>query len=152
MLSEDLVEFLLGPVILHVATGDATRQPHGARAWGVAIDADRTHLTAFVHKSVARELLAALGENPRIAMGVDRPHDHLACQVKGDFVGSRAATAGERNVVQQQCAAFEQELQMIGVSPMIASRWQNWPCVALRMRVTDIFTQTPGPGAGEPMP
>lgn len=152
MLSEELAQFLLGPVILHVATGDADRVPHGARAWGVVVDDDRAHVTTFIHKSIAKVLLADLEQNPRMAMGVDQPHDHQACQLKGDFVGSRAATARERQVVDKQCAAFEQELQMIGVSPLIASQWQNWPCIALRMRVTDVFTQTPGPGAGEPMP
>jgi hypothetical protein len=27
--------------------------------------------------------------------------------------------------------------------------WKFWPCVAIDLRVTELYEQTPGPGAGE---
>jgi hypothetical protein len=35
---------------------------------------------------------------------------------------------------------------------MAYESWQVWPCVAVRVRVTALFDQTPGPGAGQALP
>jgi hypothetical protein len=39
-------------------------------------------------------------------------------------------------------------LDGIGISPRLADRWVRWPAQVLRVEVTAIFEQTPGPRAG----
>jgi len=42
-----------------------------------------------------------------------------------------------------------QELDVIGLAALTStSTWLMWPCVAVKIRVTAVFSQTPGPEAG----
>jgi len=42
-------------------------------------------------------------------------------------------------------------LGKIGVPRRLTEGWNMWPCVALTMEVHELYEQTPGPGAGEPL-
>ena len=41
--------------------------------------------------------------------------------------------------------------ERVGIPRAASSSWMMWPCVAVRLRVTALFSQTPGPGAGAPL-
>ena len=48
-----------------------------------------------------------------------------------------------------QWQSLLKELDMIGLAPLTStSTWLMWPCVAVTLRVTAVFSQTPGPEAG----
>jgi hypothetical protein len=89
-----------------------------------------------------------LESNGQAALVFARPPDERACQVKGVFIEARAARASERSFVSEQWGRWVQRLGSIGFPPAATENWQTWPCVAIRMRVTALFNQTPGPGAG----
>jgi hypothetical protein len=134
-----------------VATRDGDLTPNGARAWAALVDEDRTHLTVFLHSKSARSILRDLKAHPQVAVLFVRPTDDRACQLKGLFLGSRPARPGERPEVERQAYRFVSELEAIGIARALTTGWSFWPCVAIRVRVTDLFHQTPGPGAGAPI-
>jgi hypothetical protein len=117
----------------------------------VRIDPDGAYLTVFVHGRAAPALLRNLERHPEIALAFDRPIDNRACQVKGRFESSRRARPGERPEVQRQADGFLAQLEAIGIPRALTAGWAVWPAVALRLRVTELYEQTPGPGAGEPL-
>jgi hypothetical protein len=51
--------------------------------------------------------------------------------------------------VMAQWRGFLGQLDTIGLAGTAStSTWSVWPCVAVTIRVTQIFSQTPGPEAG----
>lgn len=150
-ISAELGEFLESGLAIVVATRDRKLAPDGRAAWAVQVGADRHHLTLFAHEGAARDLLVNLEAQPEIAINLDRPTTHRACQVKGRYVSSRRARPAERALVERQIEAFVADLEVIGVPRTLMAGWKKWPCRALEIEVTHIFEQTPGPGAGEPI-
>ena len=151
MIDAELAAFLEGSVAIHLASRNDRLEPNGARVVAVKVDADGSHITAYVPKVAAASVLADLESNRQGAIGFGRPTDDRACQVKGEFVESRPATPRERGMIDRQWAALLDNLAQIGIPPQISGAWRLWPCVAIRMRVTALFSQTPGPGAGAPL-
>lgn len=152
MLSEDLADFVASGVSISLATRNADLEPEGTRGWAAIVDPDRVHVTVHVHSSWAPTILRDLEDNGRIAICFSRPRDHRTCQLKGRYVDSRPSRPGERAEVERQANGFLDDLDGLGYPRRLTSGWKFWPCVALRMRVEDVFHQTPGPGAGERMP
>jgi hypothetical protein len=151
MIDGELAAFLEGSVAIHLASRNQRLEAHGARVIAVKVDPEGSHLTAYVPKVAAAAVLADLEANRHAAIGFGRPTDDRACQVKGEFVESRAATTRERPMIEAQWEALLANLAMIGMPREIFSAWRTWPCVAIRLRVTALFSQTPGPGAGAPL-
>jgi hypothetical protein len=150
-ITDELAGFLESGVAITVATRDDERQPDGAWAWAARVHEDRAHLTLFLHPEGAAAMLRNLEVHPEIAAVLDRPSDHRACQVKGVFEASRRARAEERPHVERQVDGFRADLETIGMSRGMTAAWKCWPCTAIRIRVTGLFEQAPGPGAGEPL-
>jgi hypothetical protein len=149
VLSEELAEFLRSGVSISIATRDANLTPNGTRVWAVTVDDDRVHVTAYVYAKTAEPILRDLRAHPAVALGFDRPHDSRACQIKGFYVDARPGRPAERKEIERQVAGFFGNLEMIGIPQAAFVAWKRWPAVAIKIRVTDVFLQTPGPGAGE---
>lgn len=152
MLSEDLATFISSGVSIYIGTRDAELDPHGMRAWALRVDDDRKHVVAYLHEGSSARILRDLRQNGQVALAVSRPVDHRSCQLKGMFVASRPCLPAEREEVERQADGFLGDLQTIGIPRMLTARWSVWPCVAVEIRVEHVYEQTPGPGAGEPMP
>ena len=151
MLTEEVASFLVSGLSLNVATASRDLEPNGTRAFAAVVEPDRLHVVVFVHAVAAPALLRDLAENPRLALTFARPADHRTAQVKGTFLGSRPATADDRAEVERQTEGFLRSLEGIGIARAAMGGWNPWPATALRFRVEEIFEQTPGPGAGEPL-
>jgi hypothetical protein len=151
LVSDELARFLESGLSITVGTRDGELQPDVVVAWAARVHDDRAHLILFVHKDAAKALLSNLKTHPEIAVNLDLPTSHRACQVKGDFVSTRPAKASERALVERQVKAFDADLRGIGIVHSMVGGWTVWPCVAIEMRIRDLFEQTPGPGAGEPL-
>jgi hypothetical protein len=148
----DLAAFLESGISIHIATRDERLEPNGARVAAVAVDPDGTHITAYVPMSAAGPLVDDLEANRQVALGFGRPSDDRACQVKGVFVAAGVAADAERPSVDRQWEAFLADLGRIGFPALATDGWATWPAIAIRLRVTALFSQTPGPGAGAPLP
>jgi hypothetical protein len=151
VIPDEVAGFIQSGVSIAIAVRDGRMAPDGTRAWAVTVDPDRSHVVAFVLSKTAGPILRKLEAHPQVALGFDRPTDNRACQIKGTFVGSRRCRLSERDEVERQLGGFFEELGKLGIPQAAFAGWKLWPCVAVRIRVTDLFHQTPGPGAGERM-
>lgn len=147
MLSEDLVDLIESGVSMTLATRDAERMPECARAFGARVHPDRTHLTIYVPCSTAGRTLANLAIEPRIAVSFSRTHDHRTYQLKGTAT-ARDAREDERSMIESYRASFASSLDLSGIPRRLTMRARVWPAIALELEISDVFAQTPGPGAG----
>ena len=150
-ISPELAEFLESGLAIVVGTRDGKLEPDGAVAWAVRVHESGDRLTVFLHEIAAREMLRNLKSHPEIAIDLDQPTSHRACQVKGTYRSSRRARPEERALVVRQLEGFAADLEAIGIPRRMTEGWKVWPCMALEVRVTQLFEQTPGPGTGGPL-
>jgi hypothetical protein len=151
MIDAELAAFLQEGIAIQIGTRNAALEPNGARVVAVAVEADGRHVTAYVHEAAVRNVLPDLESNGQAALVFARPPDERSCQVKAAFAGARPATDDERAAVQAQWGRWLDRLASIGVARPTVEPWPSWPCVAIRLRATAIFNQTPGPQAGAPI-
>lgn len=149
---EPLAAFIEAGLPTHLATCNATLRPNGARATAARAEADREHLVVYVPEVAAGPLLQDLRDTGHAAVCIARPSDHRACQLKGVFVDARPGRDEEQAFVMDQWARSLESMAVVGVPPLGAQCYATWPCVAIRLRVTACFDQTPGPGAGARVP
>jgi hypothetical protein len=151
MIDTELAGFLEQGLGIHLAARDASLRPHGVRAAAIKVEEDGAHLVVYVAEVAATRVLGHLEANGQVAVDVGRPVDDRACQVKGLFLGVRPALAGEQVLVEGQWRAYRAQLAAIGIAPAALEGWTVWPAVAIRIKPTALFEQTPGPFAGTPL-
>jgi hypothetical protein len=148
MIDPDLRAFLEGGLGIHIGTRNSRLEPNGARVAAVKTEPDGLHFIVYIAEVAAHRVLPDLQANGAAAVVFARPTDDRACQVKGIFVEARAAAPAERSFVDAQWGRFLANLEKIGIPPAAAGDWITWPAVAIRLRATTVFEQTPGPEAG----
>src|SRR5688572_6120893 len=151
MIDTELAAFLEEGVGIHIGTRNEALQPNGARAVAVRVEPGGEHLVVYVARVAAARILPDLESNGQAAVGFGRPIDDRACQVKGVVVSVRDATEAEKPAVLAQWDGFLASLEKIGVPRVATKTWVTWPAVAIRLRATALFDQTPGPQAGAPL-
>lgn len=151
MLDRTLAAFLQEGLGIHIATRNQRLEPNGARALAVAVEDDGGHLVVYVAEVAAARLLPDLAANGQAAVSFGRPVDDRACQVKGELVSVRPAELHEREMIRAQFEGFLANLERIGIPRAGAASWIVWPVVAIRLKATAVFEQTPGPAAGTPL-
>jgi hypothetical protein len=148
MLDDALTAFLQQGVAINIGTRNARLEPSACYVAAALVDADRKHLTVFVPVIGADRVLDDLRSNGQAAVVFARPEDDRACQVKGTYVSDRPATDDEAASVHEQYAGFLRQLEIIGMPGESRRSWLVWPALAVRLRVTAVFDQTPGRKAG----
>lgn len=149
MLDKSLTEFLELGLAIHIGTRNERMEPNGCRVTAVRVEDQGTHLIAYLPKAATPSVLEDLKSNGHAAISVARPADDRAVQIKGMFVSMREAEAAEESFVMAQWHGFVRQLDMIGFNASTSTlSWSVWPCVAVKIRVTNLFSQTPGPDAG----
>ena len=149
MLDRSLTEFLEQGLAVHIGTRNARLQPNGCRVTAVRVENQGRHLVAYLPKAAGPAVLEDLRSNGQAALSFARPTDDRAVQVKGVFVSERDVEDAEGPFVQAQVNAAFEQLDAIGLGGLRQmANWPLWPCVAVTIRVTAIFSQTPGPEAG----
>jgi|EndMetStandDraft_8_1072994.scaffolds.fasta_scaffold166881_2 hypothetical protein len=151
MIDVELAAFLQEGIAIQLGTRNERLEPNGVRVVSVAVDPDGRHIVAYVPDAAVAQVLPDLQSNGQAALVFARPPDERACQLKGTFTNARPATAAERAGVEAQWDRWLDRLASIGVARATLEPWITWPCTAIRLRVTAIFDQTPGPNAGAPL-
>jgi hypothetical protein len=149
MIDQQLAALLHDGVGIHIGTRNQQLEPNGARAIAARVEDDGKHLVIFISSVAAARVLPDLESNGLAAVVFARPRDERACQVKGTFVSSREITPAERSAALAQWNAFLESLDYIGIPPAAAATWINVADLAIRLKVTAVFEQTPGPQAGQ---
>ena len=148
MLDRTLTEFLEQGLAIHIGTRDARLRPNGCVVTAVRVEDEGRHLVAFIPNAVNPAVFDDLRTNGRAAISLTRPSDDKAVQVKGEFVAVEDATEADQQFAMSQWEGFLRQLDLIGLPGKATATWTLWPCVAVRIRVTALFSQTPGPEAG----
>ena len=148
MIDQQLAAFLHDGVGIHLGTRNARFEPNGARAIALTVDPDGQHLVVFLSRPAADRVLPDLESNGLAAVVCARPVDERACQIKGTFVAARPATDAEQAAARRQWDAFLDNLEYIGIPRASTRTWLSLAEVAVRLKVTALFEQTPGPAAG----
>jgi len=149
ILSDELAAFLASGLSITLGVRDGDLAPDGAPAFAALAHADREHVTVFLPVDAARGALAKLRAHPEVAMLFDLPTEHRVRQLKGRYLRSRRARAAERAEIERQVDGFRSDLEAIGIPRALSGGWKLWPCTAIEVQVTEVYEQTPGPGAGE---
>jgi len=152
MIDAELKAFLEDAVGIHLGTRSADLEPNGCRAVAAAVEDGGERLVVYVAAVAAERVLPDLEANGQAAVSFGRPVDERACQVKGVFEGAREAREDEKPRVMAQWESFLDNLEQIGIGRLTYGAWVTWPCVAVRLKVSALFNQTPGPGTGAPLP
>ena len=148
MLDRTLTEFLEQGLAIHIGTRDARLRPNGCVVTAVRVEDEGRHLVAFIPKAVTPTVFDDLRSNGQAAISLTRPSDDKAVQVKGEFVAVEDVSEADQQFAMSQWEGFLRQLDLIGLPGKATSTWTLWPCVAVRIRVTALFSQTPGPEAG----
>jgi hypothetical protein len=149
MLDKTLTEFLEQGLAIHIGTRNEALRPNGCRVTAVRVEDQGRNLVAYLPKAATPAVLDDLRSNGQAAVSFARPTDDRAVQIKGEFVAERDADASEEAFVLGQWQSLLKELDMVGLAELTStSAWLMWPCVAVTLRVNNVFIQTPGPEAG----
>ena len=149
MLDKSLTEFLESGLAIHIGTRNGALRPNGCRVTAVRVEDQGRHLVAYLPKAATPAVLEDLQSNGQAAISFARPTDDRAVQIKGVFVSARDAEPSEEAFVMGQWRSLIGELDMIGLAALTSTNtWLMWPCAAVTLRVTAMFSQTPGPEAG----
>lgn len=150
LLSDEVVAFLSSGVSLLVGTRDAHHRPACGRAVGLRIEPDRAHVTVFLSDATSERMIRDLHDNGHMALVASEIISHRTLQLKGVAEHVAPAVASERALLDDYVARFGEVLEMVGLPLHITRRVNTWPATAVRLRVRELFEQTPGPGAGAP--
>ena len=152
LISADLVQFLHAGHSLLVGSRDDARRPEATRAVAIVVGDDRTHVTLYLPDAAGARTLANLAVAPVIAVACSAAVDLRSVQLKGVVVAQRPARDDERAVVEAYRERFASHLTVVGMARGLTRRLRVWPCHAVEIEMRELFDQSPGPGAGGPLP
>lgn len=150
-LLEELFEHVASGTDAYVATRDDALEPESMFAMGTRVHADRGTLTVYLPEALAAATCRNLEANGEIAVTLNKPPTCRGFQVKGTLLSIRPSDETDREFQQLYRASLGVEFEAVGVPRSTTRRLAWWPSLAVEIEIRDIFVQTPGPGAGEPM-
>ena len=155
LLDAETIEFITRRVSMAIAGRGADNVPSSARGCGCRVSADGHLLTVFVSRPQAAALLRDIEANAAIAVVFSRPTTHRTMQFKGVDARVVPLTPGDAHLVAAFTGSFVVELTPLGhsapfVHAVLGARPEDLAAIAFTP--SDGFAQTPGPGAGAPLP
>jgi hypothetical protein len=147
--SDELLELFASGVALYVATCSEERVPESQPGMGIRVHPDRRHVTVYVPTATAAATLSNLRATGQVAATLCHPPDHRTVQLKGLCTGVRDSTDVDREVQEVFRAALVGTFATIGVPRAMTRSLPWWPSTAIEFELRDVYTQTPGPNAGE---
>ncbi len=148
-ITDDLLELFASGVDVYVATRSRDLMPDSQLGVGLWVHPDRTSMTVYIATAQAEATLANLHDNGEIAVTTCHAPDHRTVQLKGRVCEVRDSNETDR-AIQEICrSALVDAFATIGIPRALTRALPWWPSTAIRFEVRDIFTQTPGPRAGE---
>jgi hypothetical protein len=151
MINERLRGALEGGRSVIVGTVDDRGIASCCRGIAVRANEDVGTVTVFVPAATASEVVANAATTRRLAVAASLPLDHSTIQLKGTATDIRIARDDERPFVDARFEAFAAVLEKTGLPRKVAARVKHWPAFAIDVVVEEIYDQTPGPRAGEPL-
>lgn len=151
-LEDSVASFLSSKVMIIAATRDQTLKAHIGRGCGAFFDNDAGDVVLLSSASQWPEFFACAVKGAPIAVTFVEPSSYKAIQVKGQINQVVPATSEQR---ERAARYIEQMLPLmagLGVNRLqLSTVFADDALAAIRFWPADLFVQTPGPSAGEPM-
>ena len=151
VIPQEIAAFLDEGPIMHVASRGPDNVPEAMHAAGARVVAAENRLEIYLAEALAGGTLSNVRANGEVALTATRVTDNRSVQLKGTVTSQRTGGEEDRSfldIIQDRC---NHELALIGIPRSVSARLVDWPCVVLSVRVREIFEQTPGPRAGQPL-
>lgn len=153
-LTAELLAMMHRGVSVIVSSRDAALRPSIMRALGSDVAPDGSHVTVYLARSQAGQLLQDIASTGWIAVVFSEPFTHLSVQLKASRATQRPARDDDRPVLARYLASMEREIERVGFAPpltraLLAHRLED--VVAVGFTPEQAFDQTPGPRAGRPL-
>jgi len=153
-LDQSTAAFVQGAVSIHAASRGAGNVPLLVRASGCRVAPDRSRVALYLARSKSQALIDAVRATHAVAAVFSLPSSHRSVQLKGTDAEVVAPAAGDVETVERYIEAFAAELERLAFRSELARAllWLEAQDLAvLQFTPSAAFSQTPGPGAGEPL-
>lgn len=151
-LKEDQARFIQGGVGIAAASSDAQGRPSLNRAVGCTVSPDGRRITVMLRRSQAASLLADIERSGAVAVVFSQPSTHHTLQIKSTDAVVHAPQAIDAAALSRYVEAFHRELAPLGYTAEWTRALLDYTpadLVAVSFTPHAIFSQTPGPRAGE---
>jgi hypothetical protein len=145
-------QFIQGGVGISAASCDAQGRPSLNRAIGCSVAPDRSRVTVLLRRSQAATLLEDIGRSRTVAVVFSQPSTHHTLQIKSADAVVHAPEAIDAPALARYAEAFHRELAPLGYTAEWTRALLGYApadLVAVSFAPQAIFSQTPGPRAGE---
>ncbi len=156
-ISAELKAFLESGVSVVVGTRDVDLIPEITRAWGLLVSKDRKSISLCAPLATSRKTLDNLADNRQMTVCCSLPNSYKTVQIKGRCIQKTEPSRADLAAVERHREAFGRMNELVGF-PRQRSEifWQREvesspTLVKLHLVPEQIFDQTPGPGAGQPL-
>ncbi len=147
MIDEALAAFLRGGNSMIVATRSAALEPFVTRAAAVRVLGPQ-RLAVLLPRATSARCIADLKNNGEIALCVCSPQNFRTFQLKGRSQEIEPAGPEDVQLAEEQLGVFTEATLPFGNSRALCRNLWLFDCWRVEVEVRQIFTQTPGPGAG----
>lgn len=147
-----ILALLAGPVAISVAGRNAALRPSVAHAYGCRALDGGARLRVFVLRSEAGQVMADIAANGEIATVYSDVRSFRSVQIKGHSARLEDFDADDEKQRKTHYRITADELVALGYSAPLAHGYFSTPAkadfVTVEFTPSDVFRQTPGPGAG----
>lgn len=143
---ERLSELIDRSSIMHLGTCSPEGIPLSTRVVGGYVVAPDRQIAVYIPQKNADRILRHLEQNPKLALLFIDPHTYQSLQVKGLLENISEST--ERDYRLQDLYFLRMRRHSL---PEGFYNIHRKPALTLRMTITDVYDQTPGPNAGKLM-
>ena len=151
MIPEKIARFLQQRAnVAFAGTRNRDLVPLGHRVSGWSIGADGRTMTVLVPEPVTGGLVESLQENGALALTVEDFPSHETYQFKGGYVRHRPVQREDMDIADRIRERLKKSMKTVfpmapeGIEGVFISR----PALAVEFEVSEVYVQTPGPGAG----
>src|SRR5262245_61168970 len=146
-----MIDFLARASVAIAATRDAGRRPHLHYLSGWHMEENGEILVCLVAEGFTGTLMESLEDNGHFAVTAEVIGPHETYQFKGTYAGSRPVSEADRRIHADCRERFVRAVQTLHrghFSDDTLRATVRPPAIALRIRIGEIYVQTPGPAAG----
>ncbi len=150
LIDADMKAFLESPVVIIGAIQDASSRPIISRSNGARLQDDGSVIDIFISDAQWPDTIKNLKIGNPIAMTFCRASDYQTYQIKGIVEDVQPVDADDSAYAGRYADELQAVLESLGMlRGQIESIFGVEDLVRVRFRPSDVFLQTPGPGAGQ---
>lgn len=150
MIDTDIAVLLEGPVMILLSTRDSGHRAGIARGSGVRFDRRNGQIHVLLCRSQWPDVADNAATGAPIAVTIARPNDYRACQIKGVIKSVAPASREEQQRATAYVTRMLEVMGELGVTRLqLSHTLTDQDLIQISFLPTDLFAQTPGPGAGQ---